>query len=79
MNESSKAKDRELISVVVTVKNESANMRDLLDSLVTQEGPVEILIIDAASTDDTQNIVRSYQKEYKFIRYRRRPDNRNGI
>lgn len=68
MNERSKGKDRELISVVVTVKNESANMRDLLDSLVTQEGPVEILIIDAASTDDTQDIVRSYQKEYKFIR-----------
>jgi glycosyltransferase involved in cell wall biosynthesis len=60
-------KDRERISVVVTVKNEASNMRDLLDSLVTQEGPLEIVIIDAASTDGTQDIVRSYQKEYPFI------------
>ena len=62
-----KDSDRELISVVVTVKNEASNMRDLLDSLVTQEGPLEILIIDAASTDGTQDIVHSYQKQYPFI------------
>lgn len=62
-----KEKDRELISVVVTVKNEALNMRDLLDSLVTQEGPIEVLIIDAASTDGTQDIIRSYMKKYPFI------------
>ncbi|MFO8050356.1 MAG: glycosyltransferase [Thermoplasmatota archaeon] len=60
--------DRELISVVVTVKNEAANIRDLLDSLVSQEPPIEVLIIDAASTDGTQDIVRSYQKKYPFIK-----------
>lgn len=60
-------KERELISIVVTVKNEAQNMRGLLDSLVVQEGPIEVLIIDAASTDRTQDIVRGYQKEYPFI------------
>ncbi|MCK5772349.1 MAG: glycosyltransferase, partial [Thermoplasmata archaeon] len=61
------SKERELISVVVTVKNEAHNMGGLLDSLVVQEGPIEVLIIDAASTDRTQDIVRDYQKEYPFI------------
>jgi len=59
--------EKDLISVVVTVKNEAANMRDLLDSLITQEPPIEIIIIDAASTDGTQNIVREYQKEHPYI------------
>lgn len=62
-----KKEKNELISIVVTVKNEAGNIRDLLDSLVTQEGPIEILIIDAASTDGTQEIVRKYQKKYPFI------------
>ncbi|MGA1847792.1 MAG: glycosyltransferase [Thermoplasmatota archaeon] len=61
------ADDREKISVVVTVKNEANNMEDLLDSLVLQEGPIEILIIDAASTDGTQEIVKRYRKKYPFI------------
>jgi glycosyltransferase involved in cell wall biosynthesis len=62
-----KQENRALISVVVTVKNEEHNIIHLLDSLVLQEPPVEILIIDAASTDRTQEIVRSYKKKYDFI------------
>lgn len=58
---------RKMVSVVVTVKNEANNIRHLLDSLVVQEGPMEVLIIDAASTDGTQKIVRQYQKRYDFI------------
>ncbi|MBN1389654.1 MAG: glycosyltransferase [Candidatus Thermoplasmatota archaeon] len=64
-----KVKDgtRELISVVVTTKNEAANIRDLLDSLITQEPPVEIIIIDAASTDGTQEIVKEYMKDHRSV------------
>ncbi len=58
-----------LISVIVTVKNEERNMRDLLDSLVTQEGPLEIIIVDAYSTDGTREIVGSYADRYAYIRY----------
>jgi glycosyltransferase involved in cell wall biosynthesis len=61
------ADGREKISVVVTVKNEAHNIEDLLDSLVLQEGPLEILIIDAASTDGTQEIVKRYRSKYPFI------------
>ncbi len=58
-----------LISVVVTVKNEERNMGDLLDSLVTQEGPLEILIVDAYSTDRTREIVEQYHDRYDYVKY----------
>ena len=57
-----------LISVVVTVKNEERNIRDLLDSLVTQEGPIEVLVVDADSTDGTREIVKDYARRYPFVR-----------
>lgn len=67
-----KNKDRKgkkpLISVVVTIKNEENNIGDLLDSLVVQEPPVEIIIVDAASTDRSQEIVEKYKKIYPFIK-----------
>lgn len=58
---------REMISIVVTIKNEAGNIGDLMDSLITQEPPFEIIIIDAASTDGTQDIIRRYQKDHSFI------------
>lgn len=67
--EDKKARDkRPLVSVVVTVKNESSNIGFLLDSLVVQEPPLEVLIIDAASTDGTQEIVKGYSKRYPFVK-----------
>ncbi|HEQ79284.1 MAG TPA: glycosyltransferase, partial [Euryarchaeota archaeon] len=57
-----------LISVVITVKNEQRHMRDLLDSLVVQKGPIEVIIVDAHSEDDTINIVKSFMKDFDFIK-----------
>jgi glycosyltransferase involved in cell wall biosynthesis len=57
------------ISVVITVRNEERNIGDLLDSLVTQEGPLEIIIVDAYSTDKTREIVESYMDRYDYVRY----------
>ncbi len=57
-----------LVSVVVTVRNEEKNIRDLLDSLVTQEGPLEVLIVDAGSSDRTRAIVGEYAQRYPFVR-----------
>jgi len=61
-----------LISVVVTVKNEEDNLRDLLDSLVTQDGPLEVLIVDAGSADRTCEIVEEYAKRSPFVRLLRK-------
>jgi glycosyltransferase involved in cell wall biosynthesis len=56
-----------LISVISTVRNEARNIAHLLDSLVVQEGPLEILIVDSASQDGTPEIVRGYEKRYDNI------------
>ncbi len=57
-----------LVSVVVTVRNEEKNIRDLLDSLVTQEPPLEVVIVDSDSTDRTTGIVEEYARKYPFVR-----------
>jgi glycosyltransferase involved in cell wall biosynthesis len=56
-----------LISVIVTIRNEEHHIRGLLDSLVAQEGPVEIVLVDAYSNDDTQPIVHEYCRKHDFI------------
>lgn len=55
-------------SVIVTVRNEARSISDLLDSLVVQEPPFEVVIVDAESTDPTADIVRRYQARYPNIR-----------
>ncbi len=57
-----------LISVIITVRNEEKDMPDLLDSLVVQEQPLEIIIVDANSEDRTREIVTEYSKVYDFIK-----------
>src|SRR5687767_3269664 len=53
-----------LISIIVTVLNEGKHLRDLLESLVVQEGPYEVLVVDAGSTDSTQDIARRFEREF---------------
>ena len=56
------------VSIVVTVKNEAKSIAELLDSLVVQEKPFEIIIVDANSNDGTQEIVKDYAKRYEQIK-----------
>jgi glycosyltransferase involved in cell wall biosynthesis len=57
-----------LISIVLNVLNEERHIKDLLDSLVNQDGPIEIVVVDAGSVDRTRLIVHEYTKRYDFIR-----------
>jgi len=52
----------------VTTKNEEKNIDQLLKTLVTQEQPIEIIVVDAGSKDATQSIVKSYMQEYPYIK-----------
>lgn len=65
-------------TVVVTIRNEARHIADLLDSLVIQEPPLEVVIVDAASTDGTQDIVRKYADNYAFIRLFEDPGTRGA-
>lgn len=58
-----------LISIIITVKNEAKNMPHLLDSLLVQEKPFEIIVVDANSTDDTPKIVKDYESKYQEIKF----------
>ena len=57
-----------LISVTITVRNEERNLPNLLDSLVAQEKPIEIIIVDSASEDRTLEIARSYAQRHPYIK-----------
>ena len=49
------------ISLVMTVRNEAANLPLLLDSVLAQTlRPAEIVIVDGGSTDGTPQVARSY-------------------
>jgi len=65
-----------LVSVVLNILNERRNIRDLLDSLVIQEQPLELVVVDAGSTDGTQEIVRRYAERYPFVKLHIHPGTR---
>jgi len=55
------------VSVIVTVRNEARNIAALLDSLLVQEPPFEVIVIDSDSEDATRDIVRRYEQRYDFV------------
>lgn len=51
------------VSVVLTVKNEGAGLRPLLDSLLAQSRlPDEVIVSDGGSTDGTLRILEEYER-----------------
>lgn len=56
---------------IATVLNESGNIKQLLDSLLTQTlQPHEIVIVDAGSTDNTVEILKEYKKKFKGVPFK---------
>ena len=64
------------VSVVLNILNEERNIRDLMDSLVTQEPPLEVVVVDAGSWDKTVEYVNNYAKKYDFIKLFHHPGTR---
>ncbi len=58
-----------IISVVLVCKNEENTIEKCLNSLINQSRmPDEILVVDGMSTDETQNIVRTFIKTHSNIK-----------
>lgn len=57
-----------MISIIVPTKNEEKNIHYTLDTLVIQEQPIEIIVVDAESTDDTQKIVKKYMQKFPYVK-----------
>ena len=49
-----------LVSIVITVRNEGQHIGQLLESLVAQEGPTEIVLVDAESRDGTREVAGQF-------------------
>ena len=64
------------ISVVLTTKNEEKHISELLDSMLHQEEPYEVIIVDSDSTDTTQKIIKEYSKKNKNIKLYSHPGTR---
>lgn len=56
-----------MVSVVVTVRNEGRNLAPLLESLLLQEAPFEVLVVDSNSEDDTLAIARAYEARHPGV------------
>ncbi len=60
----SDAADGSLISIVTTVRNEEAHLGRLLESLLGQAPPFEIVLVDAESRDRTVEIARAFARDH---------------
>jgi glycosyltransferase involved in cell wall biosynthesis len=56
-----------LISVVITVRNEEQHLPALLDSLLAQEPPFEIVVVESESRDRTLAIAQEYQRRHPGV------------
>lgn len=52
------------VSIVITVRNEAPHLPDLFDSLLRQEPPFEIVLVDAHSRDGTRAVVSRYVRDH---------------
>ncbi len=55
------------VSIVITVRNEERHLAALLDSLLVQEPPFEIVLVDACSDDRTWEIASDYHERHPAV------------
>ncbi len=64
------------LSICIATFNRAAFIGETLDSIIPQATEeVEIVIVDGASTDNTEQIVRDYQRKFTRLRYFRQETN----
>lgn len=54
-------------SIIVAVRNGAATIKDCIDSIMRQNYPVELIVVDGASTDGTPDIVRQCGVECRLV------------
>ena len=63
-----------LLSVCIATYNRASYIGETLDSIIPQlDDDVELLVVDGASTDNTEDVVREYAQKESRIRYVRLP------
>jgi len=57
------------VSIIITVYNMEKYIKKCLDSVVNQTySNIEIILINDGSTDNSEKIIKSYEKEYNNIK-----------
>lgn len=67
---SMKHKKKPLVSIIIPSYNQGTFIRDAIDSCLSQDyRPIEVIIVDGASTDETVNVLHDYDNvsEVKWI------------
>src|SRR4028119_148231 len=68
-----------LVSILIPARNEAANIGPALDAALRSVGvPVEILVMDDGSTDETPEIVRAYAARHARVRLLTAPPLEDG-
>jgi glycosyltransferase involved in cell wall biosynthesis len=71
---------KELVSIVVPVYNRGALLVEAVNSALAQTyRPIEIIVVDDASTDDTPRIIESLAAAHPEVRSVRRPNGGPGL
>lgn len=56
------------VSIIVVVHNDESNLKNALDSIKNQTlKDIEVIVIDADSTDGSQKIIESYLSDSRFV------------
>lgn len=64
-----------LVTIGVPTYNRSEQLRDTLDGLLRQDyRPIEIIVSDNHSTDDTASVGAEYSRQHGCVRYLRQPE-----
>lgn len=56
------------ISIIITVYNKEKYLKKCLDSIFSQEGDFDVIIINDGSTDDSQHIIDEYSNRHDKIK-----------
>jgi len=66
-----------LVSVILPTYNRAEYLPDAIESIVNQNyKPIELIIIDDCSTDETQRIIRGYVESFEHITFSRNKTNK---
>ena len=61
-----------LLSVIIPVYNAEPYLAKCIDSVLSQDAPLEVLLIDDGSTDGSANVCKRYAERDTRIRYFRK-------
>jgi glycosyltransferase involved in cell wall biosynthesis len=65
------AADLPPLSVIIAARNEEENLMEFLPAILEQDYPeFEVIVVDDASADGTEGVVRAYQKSHPHLRLR---------